>query len=188
MPRKRAKPAARRARARPAVPADTVAYQVRRATLNDVSVIAHHRVAMFQDMGLVASNAQATTLFEQSTTALAAVLSDGTYVGWLASDSRGRVVGGAGAHIKPYLPRISPDGMRVVSSPVPLVVNVYTELPHRGKGIARALMNALLGWADTEGFDRVVLHASDAGRSLYASLGFNPTNEMRLSVGVIEND
>jgi GNAT superfamily N-acetyltransferase len=163
-------------------------YQVRRATLNDVAMIAHHRVAMFQDMGLVASNAQATTLFELSTGALATVLSDGSYVGWLASDAGGTVVGGAGAHIKPHLPRISPDGTYVATSPVPLVVNVYTEVPHRGKGVARTLMNALIAWAEAEGFDRVVLHASDMGRGLYASLGFNPTNEMRLSIGGPEGD
>jgi hypothetical protein len=42
-------------------------------------------------------------------------------------------------------------------------------------------MHTLLQWAREQGFDRVVLHASDAGRSLYESLGFKSTNEMRWS-------
>jgi len=45
------------------------------------------------------------------------------------------------------------------------------------------LMHRLLGWAQAEGYDRVSLHASDAGRALYASLGFRPTNEMRWTRG-----
>ena len=42
-------------------------------------------------------------------------------------------------------------------------------------------MNTLLKWAIAQGYDRVHLHASDAGRPLYQSLGFVPTNEMRCS-------
>jgi hypothetical protein len=37
-------------------------------------------------------------------------------------------------------------------------------------------------WLKEQGFGSVVLHASDEGRPLYESLGFQPTNEMRLSL------
>jgi GNAT superfamily N-acetyltransferase len=97
----------------------------------------------------------------------------------LAADDGGAVIGGAGVHIKPQLPRISHDGARVVATPVPLAVNVYTEPEWRGRGIARALMNVLMKWAAGQGTDRLVLHASDAGRPLYLTLGFEATNEMR---------
>src|SRR6202011_3257332 len=118
-------------------------------------------------------------LLDKSTAALAATLADGTYVGWFAVTGHDEVIGGAGAHIKPQLPRMSHDGARVEVTPVPLVVNVYTEREYRGQGVARALMRVLMKWASTVGSDRVVLHASDAGRPLYTSLGFKPTNEMR---------
>jgi hypothetical protein len=36
-----------------------------------------------------------------------------------------------------------------------------------------------MDWSREQGFDRVVLHASDAGRPLYEKIGFKPTNEMR---------
>jgi GNAT superfamily N-acetyltransferase len=75
--------------------------------------------------------------------------------------------------------RISHDGARVVEDPIPLAVNVYTQPEWRGQGIARALMNVLMEWAVGQGSDRLVLHASDAGRPLYLSLGFEATNEMR---------
>jgi GNAT superfamily N-acetyltransferase len=167
---------------------DTTSYTIRRATAADAATIAHHRVAMFQDMGDVPTDALAAELLSASTAALTALLRAGGYVGWLAIDTSGPVIAGAGADIKPQLPRISHDGTRVVTSPFPLVVNVYTEPPWRGKGIARALMRKVMDWAQVQGSDRVVLHASDAGRRLYQSLGFVQTNEMRWTPGVKTRD
>jgi hypothetical protein len=48
------------------------------------------------------------------------------------------------------------------------------------KGIARALMQIALEWSAANHLDVVILHASDDGRGLYESFGFEPTNEMRL--------
>ena len=153
-------------------------YHIRSCTQDDAATIARHRVEMFREMGNVPTDDLARELLDRSTLALAAVLADGSYVGWLAIGDHDKVIAGTGVHIKPQLPRISPDGTHVEVAPVPLVVNVYTEREHRGQGVARALMRAVMKWASTLGSDRVVLHASDAGRPLYASLGFNPTNEM----------
>src|ERR1700689_3963601 len=156
-------------------------YPIRQAPIGDAAVIAHHRVAMFHDMGDVPTESLASELLSTSTAALTALLGEGLYVGWLAIDTSDRVIAGAGADVKPQLPRISHDGTRVVTAPLPLVVNVYTEPAWRRKGIARPLMQKVMDWARVQGSDRVVLHASAAGRLLYQSLGFIPTNEMRWS-------
>jgi GNAT superfamily N-acetyltransferase len=136
---------------------------------------------MFREMGLVPTDRLAAELLETSTAALGALLHERCYIGWLAVAENDRVLAGAGVHIQSQLPRISHDGIAVTTAPVPLLVNVYTEPDVRGVGIARALMNAVLEWAAAQGCDRVALHASDAGRPLYRSLGFVPTNEMRWS-------
>jgi len=154
-------------------------YVIRRAGVDDAAVIARHRVAMFDDMGDVPTAALAQRLRELSTPALAAALRDGSYIGWLAVDASGEIVAGAGVHIKPQLPRPSPDGTTVATAPVPLVVNVYTEPAWRRRSVARALMTTLMQWAKAERCDRVILHASKDGHALYESLGFVPTNEMR---------
>jgi GNAT superfamily N-acetyltransferase len=154
-------------------------YHIRSCTRDDAATVARHRVEMFRDMGEIPTDDLARELLEKSTSALVAALADGSYVGWLAVGDHGKVIAGAGAHIKPQLPRMSHDRARVEMTPVPLIVNVYTERECRGQGVARALMRVLMKWASTAGSDRVVLHASDAGRPLYTSLGFNPTNEMR---------
>ncbi len=136
---------------------------------------------MFRDIGDLPSDALAAELFESSSPALLTFLQDGTYVGWLAIDDGNHAIGGVGAHIKAQLPRVAQDRTRLVTAPAPLVVNVYTEPPWRGRGIARALMTMLMSWAAAQGYDRVILHASDAGRPLYQSLGFVDSNEMRWS-------
>jgi len=56
---------------------------------------------------------------------------------------------------------------------------MYTEPEHRRRGLARRLMEAMIGWCREEGYASLFLHASDEGRALYAALGFSPTNEMR---------
>jgi GNAT superfamily N-acetyltransferase len=163
------------------VPAALTKYSLRQAAVCDAAIIARHRVEMFRAMGQVPTDALATALLESSAAALGALLRDGSYVGWFAIGEDDRVLAGAGAHIQSQLPRIAHDGIAVTIAPVPLVVNVYTEPEFRGIGMARALMEALLKWAKSSGFDRLHLHASDAGRPLYQSLGFVPTNEMRFS-------
>jgi len=156
-------------------------YTIRRSTPGDAAVIAQHRVSMFRDMGEVPTPALATELLEASRTALAVLLREGSYVGWLAVGAHDEVLAGAGVHIKTTLPRITHQGL-VAAGPLPLAVNVYTEPGSRRRGIARALMQAMMEWARDQGFDRLLLHASDGARPLYRSLGFSPTNEMRWSI------
>ena len=154
-------------------------YRIRPCKPDEAAIAARHRVEMFRDMGHVPTEPLARELLDKSTSALAAALADGTYVGWFAVDADGKVIAGVGADIKPQLPRVSPSGTRIESGPVPLIVNVYTVPEWRGQGIARALMRVLMDWAVSRGAARIVLHASDQGRPLYESLGFHPTNEMR---------
>jgi GNAT superfamily N-acetyltransferase len=154
---------------------------IRPAIASDAAVIARHRVAMFRDMGRVPTDELASQLLNASTSALAVLLHERSYVGYLAVAADHHVIAGAGVHIRPQLPRISSDGTYIATGQVPLLVNVYTEPEWRRRGIARALVVALMRWAADEGFDQLVLHASDAGRPLYVSLGFAATNEMRWS-------
>jgi len=41
-------------------------------------------------------------------------------------------------------------------------------------------METIVEWCRGEGFGYVSLHASKDGRLLYETMGFQPTNEMRL--------
>jgi GNAT superfamily N-acetyltransferase len=150
---------------------------IRRATVADAGVIAHHRVAMFRDMGVLAER-EAPTLHAASEAYLTAALRSGEYLGWLI-DVQGQVVAGGGMLIRPLLPRPG----RTQGGEEAYVLNVFTEPAHRRRGLARQLMQVILDWCVGRGITRLSLHASDDGRPLYVAMGFLQTNEMRLEVG-----
>ena len=60
------------------------------------------------------------------------------------------------------------------------VSNVYVEREQRRRGIAAALTKMTVEWAASKGCEVVRLRSSQQGRSVYASLGFAPSEEMEL--------
>jgi GNAT superfamily N-acetyltransferase len=59
------------------------------------------------------------------------------------------------------------------------VFNVFVEPAHRGRGLARQLMERLEAEAANWGLEILELHASKDAEKLYASMGYAPTSEMR---------
>jgi GNAT superfamily N-acetyltransferase len=153
------------------------AVTVRAAAAADAATIGRHRAAMFRDMGQVAGEDAIAALADATAGYLAEAIPAGGYAGWLALAPDDTVVGGAGAQVRPIIPRPGAGG-RLLTAPQALLVNVYTEPAWRRQGVAERLIRAALAWADARGVSSVVLHASDAGRALYERLGFRPTNEM----------
>src|SRR5262249_19148662 len=99
----------------------------------------------------------------------------GEYLTWLAVTHDGAVAGGAGLWLMDWPPHMVGTGPRRGN-----ILNVYTEPEFRRRGLARQLTLAAMHWCRTNGIDCVILHASDEGRPLYESLGFQRTNEMRI--------
>jgi GNAT superfamily N-acetyltransferase len=147
---------------------------IREATPGEAAIILHHRRSMFRDMG-EGTVEELDRMVEVAGPWLARALADGSYHHWLALDGSGRVAGGGGVLLCawPANPR-DPCTQRAV------ILNVYTELEFRRRGIARQIMGAILVWVREQGFRSVNLHASEEGRQLYEKLGFTATNEMRL--------
>jgi GNAT superfamily N-acetyltransferase len=134
---------------------------------------------MFQDMGDVSRDAF-EILRAKARARLKEWLDSGDYVGWLATpaDQPEIVVGGAGVQLQPILPR-PVNASTVGEGRQGTVVNVFTEPQWRRRGIARLLMREIIIWSKDEHLDRLLLHASDDGRSVYERLGFIAGNEMR---------
>jgi len=59
------------------------------------------------------------------------------------------------------------------------LLSVFTEPEQRGKGHATRITREAMKWARARGIERMTLHASNQGRNVYASLGFERTHEMR---------
>jgi ribosomal protein S18 acetylase RimI-like enzyme len=164
------------------MPDRTKTFTVRAATVGDISVLAHHRAAMFRDMGTLPSQ-QMQSLERATASYLRHALPRGEYLAWVAeqNDALPAIVGGAGVQLRPILPRPRPGSDDLELGPEAIVLNVYVESGWRRRGVADALMRTLLRELAARGIRRIVLHASDDGRRLYERLGFVATNEMRLT-------
>jgi GNAT superfamily N-acetyltransferase len=152
------------------------AIAIRQGTIADVPTILHHRRAMFLDMGH--TDEAALDRMEASCEPwLREAMAGDWYKQWLAEVGDRKIVAGAGVVIVPW-----PSHYFTADTRRAVVLNVYTEPEYRRRGIGRKLMEEIVAWAREEGFDRLYLHASDAGRPLYESLGFVANNEMKLKL------
>jgi GNAT superfamily N-acetyltransferase len=147
---------------------------IRLATLSDLPVLIHHRRAMFKDIreydpAELDAHDAAFKLWVQEQ------MERGDYFTWLMANQDNRVVAGAAVWMKTMPPLPGETANRRA-----YILNVYTEPPYRRRGLATRLMRKILHWCEEQGIDGALLHASDAGRPLYESLGFVQTNEMRI--------
>lgn len=144
----------------------------------DLDAICQHREAMFHAMGY--DEAALAAMREPSREWHKDSLANGSYFGFLA-DADGEAVGCAGAwrHFWPPSPAHPTGGDRV------LICNVHVTDSWRGRGIARRLMELIEAETAARGIAHACLHASDAGRPLYANLGWQPAAEMvkNLTIG-----
>jgi len=101
----------------------------------------------------------------------------GEYRAWFAVAPDGSIAAGAGLWLQEWMPsRVGRDSRRGY------ILNVYTEPAYRRRGLARMLMRTILAHCRAQGLAMAALNASDEGRPLYESLGFQSTNEMRLEL------
>jgi GNAT superfamily N-acetyltransferase len=173
----------RRANGSPVQRGVSETFEIRRAMARDADIIAWHRARMFQDMGDVSGDAF-EILRARARIRLEQWIDSGNYVGWLATPA-GKpemIVAGAGVQLQPILPR-SRDVSTIGEGRQGTIVNVFTEPQWRRRGIACLLIQEIIIWSRDEKLDRLILHASDEGRSIYEKLGFVASNEMRFVSG-----
>jgi GNAT superfamily N-acetyltransferase len=148
----------------------TAEYALRSALPADAALIARQRAAMFQDMGAV-TRVEAEALREASEPWIAGLMANAEYVGWIVQRCGSDVAGGGII----LLERGPAPGCNRIGRWAH-IVNIYTAPEHRRRGRARRLMHTILEWCEAHGIDHVTLGASDQGRPLYESLGFQPTS------------
>jgi len=148
-------------------------FTIRRASTTDLETLVAHRREMFRDMGYqdeVALN----SMSKKFKTWLLKQMNAGDYHAWLVTAPDGSAAAGAGLWVMDWPSHMIGSGQRAN------VLNVYTAKAYRRRGLARELMDAILLWCRENSIDTIILHASPAGQRLYESMGFTPTNEMRL--------
>lgn len=149
-------------------------FTIRRAATADLEILVAHRRAMFKDMGYN-DDAALDLMSAKFKVWLLEHMNAADYHAWLVSAADGSIAAGAGLWLMDWPPHMLGKAARRGN-----ILNVYTAERFRRRGLARELMEAVLQWCRENGVDTVILHASPAGKSLYESIGFAATNEMRL--------
>jgi GNAT superfamily N-acetyltransferase len=149
---------------------------IRKAGVDDLKDILHHRRAMFEEMGFQ-DIATLDRVDDVSREYFTEALRIGTYKGWLAEEPNRRIVAGGGIASANW-PGFPGENLAKRA----WILNMYTEPEARRCGVAKRLLQAMLDWCRTTGFRTVSLHASPAGRPLYEAVGFQSTNEMKLTL------
>ena len=152
-------------------------YRVRFATLADTDALVRHRIAMFTEMGVPLDAAVLDQAFRAW---LADVMPTGTYRAWLVEAPDGEVVGGGGITILPW-----PPGPRYVGDTLAFVYNVYTEPPHRRRGLARLTMDTIHAWCRDQGITSIALNASQDGKPLYESMGYAESSSPMMFLPIV---
>ena len=149
---------------------------LRDATGRDLDLLVLHRRRMWEDMGTLGRDAPDPSEANYRTW-LAAGLASQAIIGWVA-EAEGRAVASGLLWFQDWHPR-----PKVPRGTIPYLLSVYVDPAVRGKGLARAITQKAIAAARAAGHPRIALHASEAGRPLYASLGFVPSTELWLDLG-----
>lgn len=144
---------------------------IRPATLEDLSLLLRYRRAMAEEVD-TPDPAAVDRMIGVLEPYLREAMPQGRWRAWIAEP------GGCGAvEIVRWVPgRLDPTPRRA------WIHSVYVEPSLRRRGIGRQLTEAMVAWCREQGFQWIYLHASEQGRPLYQSLGFQPSSEMRLKL------
>jgi GNAT superfamily N-acetyltransferase len=152
-------------------------FAIRPGTIADAETVIRQRRLMFHEMGYRDREAL-DTMCEGFRPWLLRKMQAGEYLAWFAVNAGGTIASGLGLWLMDWPPHMIGPG-----SPRGNILNVYTEREFRRRALARRLMETALAWCRTGGIRAVILHSSEDGRRLYKSMGFQPTNEMRIELG-----
>jgi ribosomal protein S18 acetylase RimI-like enzyme len=145
--------------------------EVRALEEADLELVCRHREQMFREAGRDEGVLQSMTAHFREW--LRPHLRDRSYFGYLLSDAR-QPVAGIGLMLIDWPPHPS----HPVSDRRGYVLNVYVEPAYRRRGLARELMQLAEAEFARRGVQFAILHATEAGRDLYAGLGWSATTEM----------
>jgi GNAT superfamily N-acetyltransferase len=153
-----------------------VKFEISQAKAEDTEILVKHRLGMFNDM-YPELKKEIQESEEQTRKWLSKMLSDGRLVGFIVRTQEGQAAGSGCLWIKKEQP--NPTHPRLEA---PYLMSMYTEKGFRRKGVATLIVKTAVAWSREQGYDRINLHASEMGKPLYDAFGFEPTNEMKLTL------
>lgn len=143
---------------------------LREATLADLAILVRHRRLMFEDIEASRDRMYPPEGWQAADDLYSHFVEDrlpcGTFHAWLI-EVDGEVVASGAISIVDW-----PPSPLVPTDQAAYLHSMYTCPAYRGQGFARRIVQAAIDYCRAHGIRRITLGASDAGRPLYESLGF----------------
>lgn len=148
---------------------------IRRASMADIDALTALRQDLLRELGEITDQADLIPLIEATRNYFIESLPTDKFMAWVA-EVDGKIVGTSGL----ALFRRPPYPGNLAGSEA-YVLNIYTVPEWRGRGVATALVNAIVAFVKTTDVRRVWLHASRFGKGIYEKVGFiSVSGEMEL--------
>jgi GNAT superfamily N-acetyltransferase len=151
-------------------------FTISHASLDDLELLVRHRLNMHREI-FPELEAQIQASEERTRDWIRAKMAEGKLFGFIAKTLEGRVAASGCIWLREQQPNPKSNNLEM-----PYLLSVFTEKAFRRTGAAKRIVEAAIEWCREHGYDRMSLHASDAGKGLYAGFGFEPTSEMRLQL------
>ena len=139
---------------------------IRQATYDDVAALTDLRVAFFEDIGDITDEKHAEAFWVAPYRSLSEALPQGKFLSWVAEED-GQIVGTSGLIFFEQAP--TPTNLLGTEG---YILNIYTIPQWRGRGIARTLLEEIIGYVKNTRTPQLWLYATDEGRPVYEKLGF----------------
>lgn len=155
---------------------------LRAATPNDVPTLVEHRHLMFEDMraseGLQCKDSDLDKMDSDYAAYLRDRIGDGSIRAWVA-EADGAIVASGCVSMLAW-----PPGPNFPPVAVGLLHSMYTAGDYRKRGIAASIVKALASACKANGCRHLILggRGTKAGRHLYETLGFRPSENSRLNL------
>ena len=147
---------------------------VREAHQNDDGVIAEHLRLIALELGFSNDTIRHDWL-ETTVHFIERARQELGYKGFIA-EIQGEIIGSASGQILELYPMVSEAYQKGY------IWGVYVDVAYRRQGVATQLIQQTTQYLKEIGCTKIVLHASDTGKKLYASLGYEESNEMVFSL------
>jgi GNAT superfamily N-acetyltransferase len=144
-------------------------WTIRQATIDDIDELTELRQRFLTEIGY-GSDAVPNAVRSY----LDKALPTGDFVAFVA-ESAGHIIATSGVQIFQ-----KPPHARNLSGKEGFVLNMFTLPEWRGRGIATALMQRIVGFVRDRGATCIRLHTSESGVGIYTKLGFQPDNSEML--------
>ena len=152
---------------------ETKGVDVGRATSDDVAILMNHRKSLWMETGHWKEMDLEVAVGEYEMW-LRGALEDGKVISFIALIDRA-IAGSGSIWIRDIRP--APAHPKLSEA---VLIGMYTLPEFRRLKVASTILDSAIGWCRANGYDELVLHSSDQGRSLYLKYGFSETSEMRL--------